>query len=303
MKKLNISVLYVEDQQLIQQSVIKIIENKVRKVYFASNGLEGLEKYKEKKPDLVITDIKMPRMSGLEMLKRIRNISKDVNVIIVTAYDDTDYLFQAIDLCVDKFIMKPLKERKIYPVLETMGKNILIKKKMKEEQNKFLALSSSTQDAIFMIDNKFRITFWNDASEKIFGFRKDEILGKKIYKFILEKDEEDTFKSGFSKFSKTGQGDLIGQITELIAIKKDGIRIPVELSLSSIKLEDKWHTIGILRNITKRKKSEKKLRQAYQKMDFLARMDHLTKISSRWDILEKLNMKLIYSKDIRIPFH
>ncbi|MBC8382338.1 MAG: response regulator [Candidatus Cloacimonetes bacterium] len=76
MKKLPISILCVEDEHIILQSLKDMLEDKVRNLYLAMNAKEALELFKKHKPDLVITDIKMPGMDGLELLRKVKKNEK-----------------------------------------------------------------------------------------------------------------------------------------------------------------------------------------------------------------------------------
>jgi len=80
----DISVLYVEDEAEIRDVLAKILKRRIGTVYTASNGFEGVEKFRELNPDIVITDINMPKMDGLKMIAAIRKIKEDVPVIIIT---------------------------------------------------------------------------------------------------------------------------------------------------------------------------------------------------------------------------
>ena len=112
-KKLNI--LYIEDDKQIQDSTKKLFLNFFDKVDLASNGEEGLQKYLDfyaeytEYYDLVISDISMPNMDGLELTKKIRTLCSEQAIILITAHDELDYLHFAIDLGIDGFLSKPLK--------------------------------------------------------------------------------------------------------------------------------------------------------------------------------------------------
>jgi len=106
LKKL--SVLYVEDEAEIRKSLTVAIEDEFAKFITASDGNEGLKKFKKYKPDIVITDILMPIKNGLEMTKEIKEISKDTVVVILSAFSEKDKLLGAIDVGVDKYLIKPI---------------------------------------------------------------------------------------------------------------------------------------------------------------------------------------------------
>ena len=129
-------------------------------------------------------------------------------------------------------------------------------KSVLESEEKFKAISSSANDAIIMMDNERNISYWNEAAEKIFGYSVQEALGKELHIFLASKKYYDSYRRGILIFKATGCGPVIGKTLELEAVRKDGTGFPIELSVSAVKIEEKWHAIGIVRDITQRKKAE-----------------------------------------------
>lgn len=132
-----------------------------------------------------------------------------------------------------------------------------------ENQTKFQAISDTALDAIIMINSKGKVTYWSKAAERILGYTKQEIVTKNMHLLLAPEKYKSAYMEGIKNFKNTGQGNAIGKTLELEALKKDGTIIPIELSVSSIKLHDEWHAVGILRDITERKKLEKEL--AYER--------------------------------------
>jgi len=102
-------VLYVEDEKAVREQTQMILKDFVKEVYLASNGEEGLKIALDKEVDVIVTDILMPGMNGIEMLKKLKNEhNRVIPAIITTAFTETEYLMEAITLKVDGFIMKPI---------------------------------------------------------------------------------------------------------------------------------------------------------------------------------------------------
>jgi len=112
MKK-NISILYVDDNDFIREEAVEYLSLLYTNVLEAKNGQEALELYALSKPDIIITDIEMPIINGLQMVKAIRRNDKKIPIIIVTAFMDTEYLFEAIELRLVKYIIKPMTNHKL----------------------------------------------------------------------------------------------------------------------------------------------------------------------------------------------
>lgn len=102
-------VLYVEDEKSVRDQTYMILKDFVKEVYLASNGEEGLSLALQKDVDIIVTDILMPQMNGIEMLKKLKTeYHRNIPAIITTAFTETEYLLEAITLKVDGFIMKPI---------------------------------------------------------------------------------------------------------------------------------------------------------------------------------------------------
>ncbi|CAI8196139.1 MAG: Cyclic di-GMP phosphodiesterase PdeB [Arcobacter lacus] len=115
----NITVLYVEDEDDLRNVTSQILKNFTKKQFLAQNGKEGLDIFKEneKEIDLVITDINMPIMNGLDMIKKIKEINFNIPIIVATAFSNKEYLLEAIDIGVDKYVLKPIDVSKLLHVM------------------------------------------------------------------------------------------------------------------------------------------------------------------------------------------
>lgn len=114
----NISILYVENDLITKEQFSEFLKSQCKILYTASNGEEGLKLFKQFNPDIVITDIEMPIINGLEMAKKIREVSLSTQIIIITAYQKTEYLLEAVNLQLTQYIIKPLSLAKIINALE-----------------------------------------------------------------------------------------------------------------------------------------------------------------------------------------
>jgi PAS domain S-box-containing protein len=129
-----------------------------------------------------------------------------------------------------------------------------------ESEEKFRRIAAAAQDAILMMDNDGCVAFWNPAAERIFGYRTEEMLGRNVHRVLAPQRYHADCERGFAAFRETGTGPVIGKNLELVARRKDGTEFPVELSVSALKLKDRWHAVGVLRDITARKRAEEALR-------------------------------------------
>ncbi len=246
LKKL--SLLYVEDDDNTREELEYFLQNKVEKLYVAKNGQEGLEFFKEYKPDLIITDVQMPIMSGTKMIKLIKEINPLIPIVIITAFNDAEHLFEAIKLNVSNYLTKPLNLFALSEVLSTISKNINLEKENKEIYNSLKQYKDIVDERsiISKTDKNGLITYVNEPFEKISGYKKEEIIGK--YHNVLNhkdndksifedmwnsiKNEKKSWQGRLKNISKNGEEyfidmiikpilDLDGNILEFISLSND----------------------------------------------------------------------------------
>lgn len=155
-----------------------------------------------------------------------------------------------------------------------------------QSESTLRTVSESVRDAILMIDETGRVTFWNKAAETMFGYSREETLGKDLAELIIPARLRDAHNNGLRAFQSTGQGPAIGKLLELPALRRDGSEFIAEHSISAVRLEGKWHAVGVLRDITERL-------QAREKLHHLTYHDGLTGLPNRALLLDRLQQSLI----------
>ena len=143
-----LTILYIDDETCMRENVVEYLSYYCDHVYQAADGLSGLEVYKEVSPDIIITDITMPKLNGLNMVKTIRENDQKTKIIIATAHLENSFLLKAVELGLVKYLVKPITEEKLLPVL------------------KQCAASLTTKDSIFHIDKQHRFEPLNSTLYK-----------------------------------------------------------------------------------------------------------------------------------------
>ena len=176
----NLKILYVEDDKVLNEQYQAFYERRCSELFVAFNGEEGLESFKQNKPDIVVTDIRMPTMDGLEMIQEIRKIDKNIPIVVTSAFNDQDYLLKAINQGVSRYVLKPFNRTLLRQIIDETIEFINLKKK--EEYYKNI-----TQEYYEIIDENVIgsrtdldgiITYASKAFCKMSGYSKEELIGK-----------------------------------------------------------------------------------------------------------------------------
>jgi len=138
----------------------------------------------------------------------------------------------------------------------------LAEEALRASEEKAKAISDASTDAIIVMDGKGCISYFNHAAERIFGYTQEEAIGRKLHSFLVSEKCRDEYHRRLPMFEKTGQCKVIGKTLERQGHNKDGNRFPIELSISSFQIKGEWHSVGTVRNITRRKKMEIQLKEA-----------------------------------------
>ena len=136
---------------------------------------------------------------------------------------------------------------------------------LREREAMLRAITDSAQDAILMMNPEGLISYWNASAERILGWNKEEALGQNLHQFLGPQRFQEAYRKAFPHFQKTGQGAAVGKTLELAALRKDGMEIPIELSMTAVKLRNGWHAVGIMRDISERKRTEQEIVRAQKK--------------------------------------
>lgn len=249
LKKLKI--LYVEDDTLVRNELQELLSDFFQKVFVAKDGQEGLEIYFDYKNeiDVVLTDINMPSLNGIDMLKRIREDSKKIPVFITTAYSDNDLLAKAIKLKVYEYLVKPIDVRYLLNQMNELA-NILYQESLIHKQNKELEEYKRVIDASSIVvkcDEYMKISYVNDLFCQTTSYDNTELLGQD-FKILKHPDVSNEIYTNIYNQVLNGNawhGVLKNLTKEHKTFTTDCYIIPVKNDLSEI-----TGAISIQRDIT-----------------------------------------------------
>lgn len=221
------SILYVEDEKFIREELADFFKMFCTNIYTAKNGQEGLNLYHECNPDIIISDIKMPVMDGLEMIERIKEVDHKTPILLTTAFNDLKFLHHAIELQVDGYILKPVDLEKIeekitkliYLINLEKNQKTLVKEVEKSHQD-MEAIFNFSKDGLAIVNFNSKVIKVNESlcnilvqpRERIINKKCHEILGLEDFcvdKEILEEIIENDQIIGIKKTIGNGKGEKI----------------------------------------------------------------------------------------------
>jgi len=181
-----------------------------------------------------------------------------------------------VDLLILSVIQSPPVDPHLSGVYRTLVESILLTliispvlyllvfKKI-ESDELLRQINTSAQEAIVIINEAGRITSWNPAAQRHFQYTQEEALGKPIHPLFAPSHYHTDAIRGFAEFQKTGKGAMVGSLIEVAAIRKDGSEFPVELSVTALKVKGGWQAIGVMRDISERKRVQDTLRASEER--------------------------------------
>ena len=178
-----ITLLYVEDDRETRELYAENLQRRVKKLYVASEGQEGFDKYLEYKPDIVITDIQMPSSSGIDMAKKIRQMDEDTPIIITTAYNTIELLTESLHLDISGYLVKPINNKQLLTKLKARAENILAKRE-EENKNSMLQAIINADTHMLAVTDLESVIFANNTFMNFFNIEKCEEFNNKYDHFI-----------------------------------------------------------------------------------------------------------------------
>lgn len=275
-------ILVIDDEEMIRKSIKKYLEMDDYQVITAADGQKGIETFLEERPDVVLTDLKMPGMDGLSVLKAIKKIDEDAEVIVVTGHGDLDAAVESLKLKASDFLLKPVDIEE----LEMLVERSLEKRDLKHRIKKTDMFNRSIMDAatdfcIITCDYDGNIISWNRGAGLVLGYTEEDAAGRMHISDIFPRD---AVESGI--LEKIADTILINKKyeEEIYLKRKNGEIFPAAFNTSPLNDENDTF-IGMLtiaQDITQRKRAEKELKAARDasetasrvKSEFLANMSH-----------------------------
>ncbi len=285
-----VKVLLIDDDPGILRVMTIALEDEGHEVICANDGKSGIDLCVGESPDIVITDIRMPGMDGMEVLKKIKEMDPDREVIVATALTDMNYAVDALRLDASDFIIKPISEQALAIAVKRARERLVTRRELRDytalieerwmDTSEELARTFQTQklliessiDGIIACDKSGRIIIFNKSMEKMLGYSRKEMNGQKLIDRLFCAGEAEKFRGALASGKLGGRGRLF--LHESWLEGKDGSRIPVQLSAAEMVHEDQ--KVGLVCFV----RDEREIRKLTQEVADQARMLHQDKMIS-----------------------
>ena len=279
-----IRILFIDDDPSVLHSLRRFLRKEKYQLYFAESGQEALDLMAGQPIDIIVTDLRMPAMTGLELIAEVKRRHPSVLRLVLSATSDIGQAIESINSGeVFRFIPKPLEPEPFKKILLDAAEHYISKTEydalLKElvtsnlelqrtnvilhnlndiifhREQQLATIMDIANDAIVVTDEQARITFWNKAAEKMFGYAAAEVKGKSTYAFFVP----ERFKESYMAWRKeiladfqSADGRAVPQVRKNVTLHKNGQEVITELSVAQAVIDGREHLILIMRDLSHR---------------------------------------------------
>jgi two-component system sensor kinase FixL len=265
-------ILLVDDRPGNLLAYQVLLEELGEELLMAHSGEEALAQLRSHDFAVILLDVNMPGMDGFETAKAIRETEGQAHtpIIFLTAYSDDlrsaeAYAHGAVDFIQTPVVPAILRAKvKVFADFVRMTEELNRQKHQEvitESVDRLRLILDSSLDAVVAIDELGQITGWNPQAEAVFGWSRDEALGKLLCDLIIPEPYRFAFQRGLEHFRATGEGPLLRRRLELTATRKGDRTFPVELTVSPLRVAGHCEFCAFVRDISQRKAADEQIRR------------------------------------------
>jgi PAS domain S-box-containing protein len=303
-----VPILIVDDNPENLLVMNAVLRSQEYQIFEASSGAQALVLFEKQEFAVILLDIQMPVMDGYEVAKRIRNMNgrNTTPIIFVTAgMNESGLIKIGYEAGAVDYLFKPVDPPIIRSKVKVFADLFLAKKEIEkqagllrllDEQNRNSFLENAL-DAVIGMDEKGDVIYWNLQAENIFGWTKNEVIGKNLSELIIPDTYREKHREGMERFLKTGVGPILNKRIEVFGLRKNRDEFPVELAVTAVPVNNRITFSAFVRDISERKLEQLNLKKAVQARDeFIGVCSHelktpLTSMQLQFQLASKLYHK------------
>ena len=300
----HVSVLYVEDDIDISESTYEYLKEFCENIYVAYNGQEGLELYYSKKPDIIVTDIAMPIMNGLEMSEIIREKDHDTPILVNSAFSNVELFTQAINIGINDYILKPTDVDNLIESVYKNSRYTLTNRALKSHRKLMKSILDEINDPIFLVELDNKISLINESAKKMVSenlcFNPSSELD--VLNSIIQKNKY--INKDFDRVFTNTIKEKKPYKTSYICQDINGDNHYFDIDLKPILDIDGnvYVVLKTMHDVTIHKQLQESLYKQSEKMEHLATHDTLTSLPNRASLLKSLEENIKKYKEFTLMF-
>jgi two-component system, cell cycle sensor histidine kinase and response regulator CckA len=328
-------VLTIDDEPLIRSSIRSFLEDFGYRVLEAGEGLSGIELLEREKPNVVLVDLRMPEVDGLDVLKAIQRISPDTPSIVISGTGSIGDVVRALRLGAWDYLIKPIEDLSvlIYSIEKVLERARLIKqsrayqehlerevakrteelshanRELKESVQKYQMLAENLRDVVLALSPQGTITYCSPAAVEFAGYRPEEVVGNHVGEYVVYENQRDQVLRLLEGVNAVSAPQNV-QSLEFDIRHKNGNTLPVEVTVKTVVKDGQVTSIQcVMRDTSKRRRAEEEshwkseaLEQSTDGIAIADQRDILRFVNSAWAVMHGYKKDELKDKKLNIFF-
>ncbi|PYM91568.1 MAG: hypothetical protein DME04_18335 [Candidatus Rokuibacteriota bacterium] len=259
--------LIIDDDVGMRETIGDVLQAKGYSIHSATRGADGLARLQRSACDAAIVDIKLPDISGVDLLHSLRTACPDLEVIFITGYASLPTALQAINGDAFAYLIKPFEMDHLLATLDKALDRQRLGRALRESEERYRLIAEHINDAVFLTDLEGRLIFANGRAEVITGYTSDELAGQRVFNLLTPEGS----RRAQERLAAAARGREPAAVLEAPLRRKDGTLIWIEANMASVRSEGRVvGRLGVLRDISERKRAEQQVRLQASALDAAA---------------------------------
>ena len=259
--------LIIDDDVGMRETIGDVLQAKGYAIHSATRGADGLARLQRSACDAAIVDIKLPDISGVDLLQSLRTACPDLEVIFITGYASLPTALQAINGDAFAYLIKPFEMDHLLATLNKALDRQRLARALRESEERYRLIAEHINDAIVLTDLEGRLVFANGRAEVITGYTAQELTGLLVFNLLTPEGSREAQE----RLVAAASGGEPAAVLEAPLRRKDGSLVWIEANMASVRSEGRVvGRLGVLRDISERKRAEQKVRLQASALDAAA---------------------------------